>query len=130
MTPEQITALAALLSAIGTWPTITVVAMVTIGPWVAMIILSARQSREISRMVTKSSEKFDAVVEMYKNNVELVRSYERQYDALTRINEDAHDSINLNTKILTQLSERIATNMFCPPLRAQQPNPRTSGQEG
>lgn len=53
--------------------------------------------------------------QMYLNNASLTKRYAELADELM-------GTVRLNTQILTQLSEQIKTNTFCPQLRKEGPN--------
>ena len=55
-------------------------------------------------------ERFEAVVRMYENNVEMVRDYNRLADDLTGV-------ITLTTRTLEALVQKVDNNMFCPAVR-------------
>lgn len=102
MTPQDVavlTALAALLKQIGTWPVLTVLIFVVIGPWIGMFILSRLQEKRHA-----------AVVQMYENNVELVKGYEK-------IAEGLQDILVLSTQTMTSVKTSVDNNLFCPLMR-------------
>ncbi len=82
MTPEQtatISAIAAILTEIGTWPIGTIIIAVIFGPWV------------ITFFVNRSIEKrHEAAVKMYKDNVKLVENYETICPGAGRYNQARH----------------------------------------
>ena len=98
MTPEQIaglTAVAAIISKIGTWPIGSVLAAVVFGPWVVMGL--------IARSIEK---RHAAVVTMYEENVKLVRNYEKVCD-------EQGDMIRLSTSATTELITFLKTRTPC-----------------
>ena len=105
MTPDQIaalTAIAAIISKVGTWPIGSVVAAVVMGPWIAMFFIS------------RSMEKrHGAAIKMYEENVKLVVAYEK-------VAEGLQDIIILSTQTMTQVRDRIDANLFCPLMRKDQ----------
>lgn len=99
MTPDQVagfTAIAAIMKQVGTWPIGTLIAFVVIGPWVISLVLSRSQEK-----------RFEAVREMYENNVDLVKSFEK-------VNMSLLDCVLVNTNKWTEVSEKIDMNQFCP----------------
>ncbi len=109
MTPQQIAILntvALILDKIGTWPVGTLAAVVIIGPWVAMGVIAWGQAK-----------RFEAVQQMYENNVTLVKNYEKLAGSL-------QDLVILCTQSLQQVLDTARNNLFCPVARKQ-----TSKQE-
>jgi hypothetical protein len=104
MTPETVSAINAvcsLLERIGTWPIGTVLLVILFGPWVMAFLVSRSQEK-----------RFDAMREMYKNNVKLVEGYER-------LAKGQQETIMLNTAKFTEAIEKIDTNQFCPAHRTR-----------
>jgi hypothetical protein len=102
VTPDQIaalTAVAAIISKVGTWPIGSIMATVVLGPWIAMGFLS------------RSMEKrHTAALKMYDENVKLVISYEKFAEGLQSI-------IVLSTQTMTQVKDKIDANLYCPLMR-------------
>jgi hypothetical protein len=89
MTPEQvsiITAIAAILDKIGTWPISTILAMIVIGPWMVLIAITLSQERRSK-----------AMKQMYEDNVCLVKDYEK-------LSNEQQDVIIMNTSAITELT--------------------------
>lgn len=105
MNPEQVaalTAIASIVSKVGTWPIGSIMAAVVFGPWVMLWILS--------RGMEKRQE---AALKMYEDNVKLVENYEKIANGL-------QDIIVLSTQKMTQVKDRIDNNLFCPLMRKDQ----------
>jgi uncharacterized membrane protein len=94
-----ITALVAILKEIGTWPLVTILITVILGPWIGMFLANRQQEKRHA-----------AVVEMYEKNVGLVESYER-------IAEGLQDIIVLSTQTMTSVKTSVDNNLFCPLMR-------------
>jgi len=104
MTSEAVSAVHAvafLLERLGTWPIGLIVLIVFLGPWVFSFIMSRLQEK-----------RFEAVTQMYKNNVHLVESY-------AKIAEELHETVRLNSALWSEAIEKINTNQFCPAARVQ-----------
>jgi hypothetical protein len=102
VTPDQIaalTAVAAIVSKVGTWPIGSIVAAVVLGPWCAMGLLSRSMEKRHS-----------AALKMYEENVKLVIGYEKLAEGLQSI-------IVLSTQTMTQVKDKIDANLFCPVMR-------------
>lgn len=102
MTPQDVavlTALAAMLQQIGTWPILSVLVFVMIGPWIAMFLLSRNMDKRHS-----------AVVQMYESNVQLVKNYEKIADGL-------QDILVLSTQAMTGVKTSVDNNLYCPLMR-------------
>lgn len=98
MTPEQIsalTAIAAIVSKVGTWPIGSVIFAIVFGPWVGMWIVS----RSIER-------RHQAAVEMYESNVKLVKSYEK-------MSVEQVDTIRLSVSAITELTSYLKNRVPC-----------------
>ena len=89
MTPEQISIIAAILDKIGTWPISTLVMVIVVGPWLMFFFISRGQEK-----------RFEAVREMYENNVKLVEVYEK-------LACEQQDTIIMNTGAITKLTTII-----------------------
>ena len=98
MTPEQIsalTAIAAIVSKIGTWPIGSIIVAVVFGPWVVM------------GFITRATEKrHEAVVKMYEDNVKLVENYEKVAD-------EQADTIRLTTAAVVELTIYLKSQVPC-----------------
>lgn len=104
MAPDQISAIASLLNALGgagKWPLSIVIMFSVIGPWIAAFLLVYLQSR-----------RFEKVVKMYEDNVTLVKDY-------SKLATDLHDVVIMNTQAMTQLIGSIRTNQYCPAVRLE-----------
>jgi len=98
MSPEQmsaLTAIASIVSKVGTWPIGSIIALVIFGPWIVMVL--------ISRSIEKRHE---AVVAMYENNVRLVQKYEK-------IADQQADTIRINTAATTELTSFLKNRVPC-----------------
>lgn len=105
MTPQDIaalTAMVAIIKEIGAWPLISIVSMVILGPWLGMW------------WITRGHEKRHAeVVQMYQDNVQLVKDTARVADGLQSI-------VVLSTQVMTRVDDKIDNNLFCPLMRKDQ----------
>ena len=69
MSPEQIsalTAIAAIVSEVGTWPIGSIVVSIVLGPWIMFFFISRSMER-----------RHTAALKMYENNVKLVEKYDK-----------------------------------------------------
>lgn len=99
MTPDAlhtISAVSTLLERIGTWPVGTILLAVMFGPWALTIVVNRMQER-----------RFDAMKQMYEDNVKLVHSHEKIATAL-------HETVMLNTAKWSEAIDKINTNQYCP----------------
>lgn len=105
MTPDQIaglTAIATIISKVGTWPIGSILAAIVFGPWVVMWFISrGMESRHA------------AAIKMYEENVKLVENYEQVAKGL-------QDILILSTQTMTQVKDRVDSNLFCPLMRKDQ----------
>lgn len=117
--------MAAVIKELGAWPTIIVLALFMLAPWLVML------------WVSRSMEKKHAeAVKMYENNVLLVQDHAdlvkahaalvEDYDAATkrweRITDTVISVVTLNTQAQTKLLDSIRSNDFCPAVREGRPN--------
>jgi hypothetical protein len=93
--------MAALLKQMGTWPILTVLIFVVIGPWIGMFIVSRLQEK-----------RHGAVVQMYKDNVKLVENYETVAKGL-------QDILILSTQTMSQVKTSVDNNLYCPLMRKE-----------
>jgi len=92
MTPDQITAFAAFLGLffeMSGWPMGVILFIMIIGPWLLAMLLSYFQMR-----------RFESVVKMYENNIELVKRYED-------VANDLKEVVIMNTTALTRVKDRF-----------------------
>lgn len=67
---------------------------------------------QITKILASYKEDMADVRRMYENNVKLVESYES-------VAGDLKDIVVLNTRCLTQLSDEIKQNQYCPMVRVE-----------
>ena len=111
MTPQDaalIAALTALLKDVGTWPLLTVVLTIMVGPYLFLFFFSRTQEQRLA-----------AMTRMYEDNVGLVKDYEDKCRALIRIAEDQQAAAVGMTQSLTRLHDAVSTNQFCPAARIE-----------
>ena len=79
-------------------------------------IQKMNDARDVSlrQVLDLHKQDFHAVASFYQSNVELVRNYEKLSNELMRI-------IELNIQVITQHSDYIKNNMFCPLIREKGP---------
>ena len=102
MTPQDVaalTAIVAIIKEIGTWPLFSVIALMQIGPWVGMMIVTYFQGKRHA-----------AVVRMYEDNVTLVKSSQGMAAGF-------RDVVMLATQAMTRVESSVATNLYCPLMR-------------
>lgn len=105
MTPQDVAALTALLALfekIGTWPLITILVLVVIGPWIAVFVLNRGQEKRHAE-----------VVEMYTNNVHLVEDFERIQKRSDDREETLIDLLRLNTEAQSSLLNWLKQRTRC-----------------
>lgn len=144
MTPEQISALAAIatiLKTVGSVPFGLVLVIMVIGPWVSLFMalgmsgkradraIGAQNARleQVSRefrdhvaAIVKSQERrFEEVVRMYENNAGLVRDYAETCTRMERLYGETISVISLNTQAQANLLGAVKNNQFCPIVRGK-----------
>lgn len=109
MTPQDVaalTAIAAIVKQIGTWPLISIAVLVIIGPWIAVFILNRGQEKRHAE-----------VVEMYTANVRLVTAHEELQEQSQRREEVLIDLLRLNTEAQTGLITWLKQRTRCVELK-------------
>lgn len=91
-------ALAKVLEQIGTWPLGLLLTMILIAPWVVLISVSRSQEKRFDAQ----EKQLEAVVQMYKDNVTLVKAYEK-------LSDNHQDLVIMNTEAITRLIGIIKT---------------------
>lgn len=98
MNPDQIavlTAVASIVSKIGTWPIGSIIAAVVLCPWFSLLFISRAMERRM-----------DAALKMYENNVGLVKNYEK-------IADEQADTIRLSIAATTELTTWLKNKTPC-----------------
>ncbi len=75
------------------------------------------RDRAVNATLTQYKEDVSAIKNLYENNVELVKTYEKTYVRLENLYSETLSVISLNTQAQTKLVEKIEKNMFCPAVR-------------
>lgn len=102
MTPDQIatlTALAAIIKSIGTWPAISIIALVLFGPWMVLIMFGINLNKRV-----------EAQAKMYENNVQLV-------EEVLGLTKGYRDQLIWSTQIVDTANNIAQHNLFCPAVR-------------
>ena len=102
MSPEQVTIMTNLLSimkVLSGWPFAMFFFLLIVGPWILSLSLAY-----------SSRKRFEGVVSMYEQNVQLVENYES-------VASDLKDVVMVNTQTFSTLTKAIETNQFCPIVR-------------
>lgn len=125
-------ALASIIGYLGAYPILLFLAVMGIGPWVMMIIVSRqqdkRQTKDIARQVAafeRQDKRFEQVVRMYEDNVALVKSYESHVMFQHDTNDKLIELVAISTSTQQQLIETnknsasaimrmIENNEYCP----------------
>ncbi len=95
-TVSAISAVAALIKELGTWPIGSILLVVLFGPWVITFFVNRQQEK-----------RFESVKRMYESNVKLVESYEKVAEVQSEV-------ITLNTAKWCEALDGIKLNQFCP----------------
>jgi len=102
MTPEQLatmTALAGIIESIGTWPVLSIVVLVVLGPWVVNAYTSYQHQR-----------RFEAVVKMYEDNVILVSTTQE-------LGKGYREQLIYTTQVVHDAKHIAENNLHCPMVR-------------
>ena len=113
MTPDQIaavTTIAGIAEQAGSWPIASLLFLVVVGPWIAAFWLDKLSTRRAEADRKDNEQRFEQVVKMYESNARLVTT-------VTRLAEDAHQLVIASTTAITQNTDAIKSNDFCPVIR-------------
>lgn len=105
MSPEHIsmlTATAAILEKIGTWPIGSILTLIVLCPWLALLVVS----RAMDRRFAIFEKNHASVIAMYESNVRLVEKYEK-------ISGEQVDTIRLATSASVELITFLRTRVPC-----------------
>ena len=97
---------ATIIDKLGTTPVLLFLTLLLLGPWAALIWISKSQAR-----------RFEEVVEMYRSNVQLVKSYEGLAASSQKITDNLQDLVILTTSTMQTLVDHIKSNLFCPMMK-------------
>jgi len=109
MSPEQIsalTAIAAIVSKVGTWPIGSVAIAIVFGPWVMMYFAARSMERRLA-----------AAIRMYENSNKLVERYDKM--AIEHV-----DTIRLSTAATVELTQYLRGRVPCFERIAERTKPR------
>jgi len=115
MTPETISAIHALvvlIERIGSWPVGMVLLLLFLAPWLLSFWITRTQEKTFTAVTLTQKDRFETVVQMYKNNVHLCESFEKLAQVQDRV-------IQLNTAHWATALEKIDRNQFCPLVRTE-----------
>ena len=96
-----ITAILNLVAKIGTWPLMSVIFVLLIGPWVFSSILFLQQGKRL-----------EVAINMYNENVKLVKKDQELAEGFKEI-------VMMNTQAMQKMIDSINTNQFCPMVRLE-----------
>lgn len=108
MTPAEIDVAVKLVQALLTAPTVVVVLVILIFPWLILAWSGSRQER-----------RFEGVIKMYENNVQLVKDYQDLVEGYRKILDGQQDLIIHVTQVMTAVHDAVRYNEFCPQLRKE-----------
>lgn len=108
------TAIFTLIGKMGTWPAFSFLFVIVFGPEVVLFAITWDERRNLKAIIKEQKEmiinqdkRFESVVNMYENNVALVKSYQTIADGY-------QDLIIFNSTIMTQVKDVADNNLFCP----------------
>lgn len=104
MSPEQIaamTAIAALIKSIGTWPVLSILVLGQLSPWIMMIFLSLSMHKRV-----------EIQAKMYEDNVVLVKD-------VTELAKGYRDQLIWSIQTVDTANSIANNNLYCPWVRKQ-----------
>jgi hypothetical protein len=126
MMPETTTQIIAqVISYLGTTPVLLTLVLLILGPmaavvWVVwrlpklVIKIAAKQDDRMQSVFDRQDQRFEQVVNMYKDNVQLVKDYERHVIAYRETNDKLLDLIAVSTGTQQTLVDYVKNNWWCP----------------
>ena len=69
-----------------------------------------QHQREVNEVLRDYGDSLAQVIKLYENNAELVRAF-------SRLSDDFHTTITLNTQVMQKVCDKIDSNQFCPVLK-------------
>lgn len=123
MDAQTVSAVAHILEALGPWGLVLVVLGTNLAVPCVVLVLWFFNSRRVDRLLQTYREdvqktlgayraSVDEIAQYYKDNVELVKSWERLADDITGI-------VSLNTRTMQRLVDRVESNWFCPAVKKE-----------
>jgi len=77
--------------------------------------------KEITAILAQYREDVSSIKQLYQNNAELVRNYDRSLERIEKLYQETLNVIGLNTQTATKLVVAINNNDYCPAVRAAGP---------
>ena len=120
--------LAALIQYLGATPILLFFAALILGPMSAMVWsiwkmnkilgkITIEQRTSMQLVFDRQDKRFEQVVRMYEDNVDLVKDYEKHVGSQRDVTEKLIDLIAVSTGTQQTLVDYIRNNLFCPLVR-------------
>lgn len=118
-------ALASVIQYLGGTPVLLFLAIVIIGPMIAVVWIVFKLNRIVGEISTEQGERmqsaferqdqrFEQVVQMYRDNVALVKDYESHVTSHRETNNRLIDLVSISTATQQTLVDYIKNNWWCP----------------
>jgi hypothetical protein len=107
MTDVFAQALAAVIQYLGPYPILLTIVLLVLAPWGAMVWLSYKQDKRLSKVFERQDKQFADVVQMYKDNVVLCERYDHHSGEQAKITSNLQDLVILTTSTMQSLVDHI-----------------------
>jgi len=125
MTDALAQGIAAIIQHLGTTPILLAITVWVLGPlaavvWVVFKLnkivgrISSEQGTRMQNVFDRQDQRFEQVVQMYKDNVALVKDYEKHVESQRDTTDKLIDLIAVSTGTQQTLVDYIKNNWWCP----------------
>jgi hypothetical protein len=106
--------LTSIIAYLGATPILLFAAVMGLGPWIAMIWITRQQDKRLIKVFERQDIRFEQVVRMYEDNVDLVTAHQNLAVSQRETNEKLIDLVAVSTGTQQTLVDYIKNNLFCP----------------
>lgn len=90
-----------------------------LGPFAVLLLIWWVDAKNTRRILAAYREDVAGIRQLYENNVDLVRSYDRHVGQQERLMVEVLGVVSLNSQAVTKLESAIQHNDACPLLRGE-----------
>ena len=114
-----------IISHFGPYPLLLFLSIMGLAPFAAVVWIVWRLPKLVNKVMAiqddrmnsvfeRQDKRFEQVVKMYEDNVELVKDYQTHVLNQRETNDKLIDLVSISTSVQQTLVDYIKTNMFCP----------------
>jgi hypothetical protein len=118
-------ALSSLIQYLGGTPVLLFLALVIVGPMITVVWIvykldriqgktTTEQEARMTSVFKRQDDRFEQVVQMYRDNISLVKSYEAHVTNQRETNDKLIDLVAVSTDTQATMVAYIKNNLFCP----------------